>query len=251
MEKPGHLPGNDICSNIRITTVYDNNTERDGLAGDWGFSCFVETDSLRLLFDTGADGSILMDNMKKLNIAPDAIDIVFLSHHHNDHIGGLEDLLRSVRGMKVYYPESFPANIVNTIVKNGSVPISVNGFQEIIPGIYSLGVLGKTIHEQALAIRSRKGIVIITGCAHPGIVTIIEKAGKHFPGTPIYLALGGFHMHKMNKAEINTVIDSLKKTPLMFVAPCHCTGEPAVKRFRAEYKEHFIQNGVSKVITID
>ena len=183
---------------VTITVVYDNNPFLKGLQTDWGFACLVEVGNTKLLFDTGDNGNILLSNMEKLKIDVQSIDLVFLSHFHHDHTGGLNYLLKKNSDVTIYYPNSFPAQLVEEIKKSGAKPILVSSFQEIQTNFFSLGELGSAIPEQSLAIRTTKGIVVITGCAHPGIVNILEKAKNSFPDELIYLAMGGFHLHNQS-----------------------------------------------------
>jgi len=90
---------------MKITIIYDNEVWKEGLRADWGFSCLVEAYNKKILFDTGANGSILLDNMRKLDINPTEIDDVFISHAHWDHTGGLLDFL-GINPAKVYIPFS-------------------------------------------------------------------------------------------------------------------------------------------------
>jgi 7,8-dihydropterin-6-yl-methyl-4-(beta-D-ribofuranosyl)aminobenzene 5'-phosphate synthase len=73
----------------------------------WGFSCFVEVEGApKILFDTGADGNILLSNMERLHIDPRDIEEVFISHGHFDHIGGLSAFLKVNSDVKLYVPVS-------------------------------------------------------------------------------------------------------------------------------------------------
>ena len=184
---------------VKITVVYNNNPMLKGLQTDWGFSCLVEFGKTKLLFDTGDNGKILLDNMKKLGIDPRSIDIVFLSHFHHDHTGGLKEFLKTNSKVKIFYPQSFPQEIIDAIKNSGTVPVPVSDFMEILPDVYTLGEIKGAIPEQSLAVRSPEGIVVITGCAHPGIINILQKAKNVFPDELIYLALGGFHLHRLDK----------------------------------------------------
>ena len=85
---------------MKITIVYDNEACKEGLKADWGFSCLVEAHGKRMLFDTGANGRILLENMEKLHIDPATIEEVFISHIHRDHTGGLAELLK-LRSAKI------------------------------------------------------------------------------------------------------------------------------------------------------
>lgn len=90
---------------MKVTIVYDNTVYQKGLKSDWGFSCLAEVEKTpRILFDTGTSGSILLSNMKKLNIDPASIDEVFISHAHFDHVGGLPNFIKANKEVKVYLP---------------------------------------------------------------------------------------------------------------------------------------------------
>jgi 7,8-dihydropterin-6-yl-methyl-4-(beta-D-ribofuranosyl)aminobenzene 5'-phosphate synthase len=93
---------------LKITIIYDNTVYGGELQPDWGFACLVEGDNIpTVLFDTGADGSILLSNMEKLNIEPYSISDIFISHAHFDHTGGLSEFLRANGNVNVYAPQSF------------------------------------------------------------------------------------------------------------------------------------------------
>ena len=236
---------------IRITIIYDNNPLVEGLQTDWGFSCLVEVGETRLLFDTGDDGNILLSNMSKLNINPKDIDLVFLSHFHHDHTGGLSDFLKINPEVIVYYPQSFPDQLTELINKSGAKSVSIFSFQELQQNIFSLGEISGAIPEQSLAIRSNRGIVVITGCAHPGIIKILQKAKEQFPDEKIYIALGGFHLHNQNEKDISKKVNEIMKMEIISVGPCHCSGDLARNIFKEVYKKNLIELGVGKVINID
>ncbi len=180
---------------MKLTVIYDNDTTSDELKPDWGFSCLVEADQFRLLFDTGAHGNILMGNMRVLNIDPGTVDAVFISHDHWDHTGGLEALLEvnPHLGSNTYLPE-FSKDPV-----------------EIKDGLITTGALGGGVKdEQSLIIRTEKGPVVLVGCSHPGLGRIIEVASG---SGDIRVVMGGFHGFDD--------LDVLENIPL--ILPCHCT----------------------------
>ena len=126
---------------------------------------------------------------------------------------------------------------------------------EVTPGLliaenqYTTGEMGLSIHEQAMVIQTDQGLVIITGCAHPGIVEIIEQSGLMFD-EKVRLVLGGFHLGSKSKAEIETILKDFRRLGVEQVAPCHCAGEGAITKFAEEYGENFIRAGVGKVIVL-
>ena len=110
--------------------------------------------------------------------------------------------------------------------------------------------MGRDIPEQALVVKTESGLVIITGCAHPGIVAIVEQAQGMF-ADPLRLVIGGFHLGSKSKAEVDSILKDFRHMGVQQVAPCHCTGERAVTMFAAEYGEDFIQTGVGKIIQLE
>ena len=235
---------------VTITVVYDNNPFLKGLQTDWGFACLVEVGRTRLLFDTGDNGNILLSNMSKLGIDPESIDYIFLSHFHHDHTGGLNKLLKKNNDVTIYYLQSFPIQLIEEIKKSGANPVPVSSSRELQTNIFSLGELVDVIPEQSLAIRTVKGIVLITGCAHPGIINILKKVKSSFPDELIYLALGGFHLHKQTKEELSSTITTILKMEIRTIAPSHCSGDKARKMFREVYGVNYIEIGTGKEIEI-
>jgi len=93
---------------LTVTVVYDNNPYGQGLETSWGFSAFITGPEKTILFDSGGDGSMLLRNMKKLEVEANSVDAVVLSHIHGDHTGGLSSFLEKNPDVTVYLPESFP-----------------------------------------------------------------------------------------------------------------------------------------------
>lgn len=219
-------------SKVSLITVYDNYQFDPELKTGWGFSCLIKINGKSILFDTGADSETLLSNMEKMEINAKNIDFVFISHLHGDHTGGLSGILAIKPDLKVYKPESFSAP------------------DEIINGVWTTGPLGTWIKEQSLVINSEKGLIVITGCAHPGVVNIVEKAKEIFPKKKVYLVLGGFHLSGASDSELESIISDFKKLGVQIAVPCHCSGDRCRELFKEEYKENFIENGVGKIIEI-
>jgi len=200
---------------MKITIVYDNEANPE-LKSGWGFSCLIETEE-KILFDTGNSGQNLIYNLRQLKIQPETVDAVVISHNHWDHTGGLKEFLKLNNNAKVFRPKSF------------SKPT------EISPGIHSTGALGRLIKEQSLVVNTKKGNIVITGCAHPGLAQIIDKAkqlGK------IYGVLGGFH----GFSELQ------KLRGIKLIAPCHCTRH--IQQIRQSYKAEFKQIRAGSILEI-
>jgi len=207
----------------------------------------MELEEKTILFDTGGDGEILLYNMRVLNKDPKTIDMIVLSHIHGDHTGGLWSLLRESSTLKVYIPESFPQEFEQRVKKYGGEVVRVDASLEIDRGIYSTGEMDHGIKEQSLIINTSKGIILITGCAHPGIVNILEKA-KTIARKDIYMAIGGWHLSSAEGREIRGIIEAFLRMGIQRVAPCHCTGDRALAMFKLEYGENFIKAGAGSII---
>ncbi len=174
---------------------------------------------------------------------------IFLSHAHCDHMGGLIGLLKEAPQAKVYLGRSFPQNIKDAVVRFGLELVEVAGPQELREGLYSTGELQGLIAEQSLVLRTRIGLVLITGCAHPGIIKIVRTARDQL-GEPVRMVLGGLHLGELPAPEITRVIAELKSSGVKKVAPCHCSGELAIELFRKAYGEGFIEVGAGRVIEL-
>jgi 7,8-dihydropterin-6-yl-methyl-4-(beta-D-ribofuranosyl)aminobenzene 5'-phosphate synthase len=188
---------------MKITIVYDNEVRKVGLSRGHGFSALIEGAGVSpLLFDTGADGPALLHNMKVLNIDPKDIGIVVISHAHGDHTGGLSEILRINGIAELYLPSSFSRAFP------GRKVIIVKGPIQIRENIFSTGELEGV--EQSLALKTDRGTFVLTGCAHPGMESILSAAAKF--GEPYGIAGGfhGFHNFEVFRG-------------LSLICPCHCT----------------------------
>ncbi len=242
-------PISDI-NNITITVTYDNNPYKEGLGTSWGFSCVITGTGKTILFDTGGDGNLLLENMSKLGIDPNGIEIVVLSHIHGDHTGGLEMFLQKNSNVTVYLLKSFPKKFKEIVSSYGAKITEIDKHTEICDKVYSTGQLGTLIKEQGLFVRTEKGLVIITGCAHPGIVKI-AKTAKDLINEDILLVMGGFHLEWATKGKIENIIMALKELNVKYVAPCHCTGDNARALFAEHFGQRYVNIGAGRVIAIE
>lgn len=234
---------------LAIKIVCDNNPYASELNTAWGFSALLTGAEKTILFDTGGNGPLLLDNMEKLAIAPDKIDVVVLSHIHGDHTGGLSSLLEKNRQVAVYVPKSFPKKFRENVQKKGAKLIEVKEPLKICQDIYSAGQLGKLIKEQFLIIRTKAGLIIMTGCAHPGILKMVEAARDSADGD-ILLVMGGFHLEWATTGRIQKVISAFRQLHVQYVGPCHCCGHRARSLFERCYGKNYINIGAGKVIAV-
>jgi 7,8-dihydropterin-6-yl-methyl-4-(beta-D-ribofuranosyl)aminobenzene 5'-phosphate synthase len=235
--------------NLTITAIFDNNPYEKELGTDWGFAALISGAGKTILFDTG-NGSLLVDNMQKLSIEPNSVDVVVLSHIHDDHTGGLDSFLKENSDVTVYLPKSFPKKFKDSTLSSGAQIVEVTESMRVCENVYSTGVSGTLIKEQAVVIRTDRGMVVMTGCAHPGIVNIVKKARELFKDD-ILLVMGGFHFEWTTKGGIEKVISAFKKLGVKYVGPCHCSGDKARSIFKEHFENNYIDIGAGKVITLD
>ena len=233
---------------VNITVVCDNNPYKEGLETGWGFSCLLGGAEKGILFDTGPGGPLL-GNMEKLAIEPQSIDTVVLSHIHPDHTGGLESFLVKNPEVAVYLPKSFPERFKDNVQAQGAKVMEVEQPMEICENVWSAGQHGKRIKEQSLVIKTDKGLVVISGCSHPGIVNIVNAA-KDLVKDDILLVMGGFHLEWAGKGKIEKVISVFKHLQVRNVGLCHGSGDKARSLFEDYFGRKYIKLGAGKVITI-
>ncbi|MCK4819793.1 MBL fold metallo-hydrolase [bacterium] len=213
---------------MKVTIIYDNTAYKEELQADWGFSCLVEIEnSPKILFDTGTNGSILLANMEKLNIAPVSIDEVFISHNHYDHIGGLPDFLNLNKDVTVYIPATCPEP------SEAKEVVRVEQSLQIHENVYSTGTLDSI--EHSMAVKTDKGIILIVGCSHPKMSHILKAASQF---GKLYGIIGG--VHGFNNFSL------FKDLELICVT--HCTQHRT--EIKSLYPDKYAEGGSGKVIKI-
>lgn len=231
-----------------IATVFDNYAADPRFATSWGFAAAVMATDTAVLFDTGADSSVLLANMTRMELDPKAFRAIVISHIHQDHLGGLEGFLAENGDVTVYVPASFPGSVRHMIRAAGAEVTDVGASTEVAPDIFTTGPLGDGVDEQALVVDTDEGLVIVTGCAHPGIVRIVEAARAQRPGRPIALVMGGFHLLSASRADVAGIIEAFRRLGVNKVAPSHCTGDAARSQFRQAFGPDFIEGGAGTVL---
>ncbi len=197
-------------SRLTVLPLIDFYTDDKNLKTEPGVSYLVKADDTTILLDVGDNRkelhpSALVQNMKALNVKASDIDMMFITHIHLDHVGGMEEMKKGefslsrgpveLGAVPVYSPGPLKPSRWNPgpKVRVVSDPIV------IAPGIASLGVIPRHLFiagrtdEQVLAVNLRgKGVVLIIGCGHPTVERIIQRAKMLF-NKPIYAIIGGLH----------------------------------------------------------
>ncbi len=241
MTEPAAAPRS--LSDVTLRVLFDNVPFDGRLQCLWGFACLIDVPGRRLLFDTGSNGRVLLKNMHAVGVDPASVDDLFISHAHWDHTGGIDSLLELNPALRLIVPSSLSPRLrqdLNTLAREvvtvGESPQAL-GF-----GFSSTGTLAAKMPEQALFIETREGAVVVTGCAHPGIVTIATRATEQ-SGTNIALLAGGFHLYEEPPAAIDAIAHALLALGVRQIMPTHCTGDPGLVGLRAAFGERFITGG--------
>lgn len=251
---------------IQITVLYDNYTLSEGFRTGWGFSCIITGTEKCVLFDAGANADLLLENMDKLQVRAQDVDLVVISHDHPDHTGGLYSFLSRNSNVLVYLP--IPGSNTRLIahseelargVKSRGAKVQIpDGPLQICEGVHVAGLpmitgwvdaAGQPIvgpAEQFLVLDTDKGLVVITGCAHPGIVEIVQKA-KQMLNKDVYLVFGGFHLLDQSDSQIQSIIREFRELGVQKVGASHCTGDKPIELFKQEYREDFVPIGVGRI----
>src|SRR5882757_709264 len=265
-------------SKSQITILYDAFGTDPSITKDWGFSALVEVAGKRILFDTGNDADIFAANVKAKGVDLKTLDFVVLSHRHSDHMAGLNYVLSVNPTVKIYAPKegfgiygsSLPSsfyrkdeNLPPEMRYYGGTPPQIMKFgaawpranfelvdktTEIAPGITLIALVSdapgtKELKELSLAVNTSEGIVLVVGCAHPGIERIVEAAAAINP--KIHLIAGGFHLVVASDDVIAKTVAALKDTfKVENIAPGHCTGEPTFAALKKAFGDRYLYAGV-------
>src|SRR5882724_6427418 len=268
----------------RLTVLYDAFGQDATMQRDWGYAALVETGGKRILFDTGNSAEVLARNTKAKGFDLSRLDFVVMSHRHGDHMGGMRYLLAQNEKVRIYAPKEgfgvYGADLPGTFYRkdpslppeqryyNGTPPDVmrfgsawpganiqlVDKTGEIAPNIHLIFLLSDKagtleLRELSLGINTPEGMVIVVGCSHPGIDKIVEEASKINPR--IHLVAGGFHLVVANDRDIEKNILTLHDTfRVAFVAPGHCTGEPAFAALRKAFGDRYLYAGLGASVAL-
>jgi 7,8-dihydropterin-6-yl-methyl-4-(beta-D-ribofuranosyl)aminobenzene 5'-phosphate synthase len=223
----------------------------EGVQADWGFSCLVQGAEKTILFDTGTQAGILQKNIASLKIDLGQVDMIVISHLHGDHTGGLEWVLSQKCDIPVYLPAMASDEYMARVRQWGGRPQRIRESREVCKKVYSTGEMpadfDPAFTEQSLVLKTAKGLLVITGCAHPGILAIVRRAPQVVSGLP-RVVLGGFHLMRKSDEEIGSIIREMKAAGVEYCGASHCTGDRAIELFRDSFAEQFLKLGVGAVL---
>jgi len=282
------------ATRVRVIVLSDNYVVKPSpLLGEWGLSLLIEVESggstTRILYDTGQTGIALVNNMRVLDIDPNTIDYLVLSHGHYDHTGGVPKLLESVTKKLtiLLHPSAFEKKVVlrSGVLKYIGVPFSKSlledkgwlietrdpveispgalfsgevtryGYPEYTPDMYAIRdgkiVKDHMMDDSALIVNLRdKGLVIITGCGHAGILNIVEHAFTVTGVRRLYAIIGGLHLERESRDNVLDVAKRLRDLDVKLVVPLHCTGREATQTLREVLADRVLLGGVGTIVEL-
>lgn len=268
----------------QITVLYDAFGKSSDMQKDWGYAALVEYGGKRILFDTGNNPDILARNARVKGIDLSKLDFVVMSHRHGDHMGGLSYVLKVNPTVKIYAPKEgfgvYGADLPSTFYrKDASLPPeqryydgappdimrfgsawSEANFQlvdrdtEIAPDIHVIALVSDKpgtleLRELSLAIGTPEGMVIVVGCSHPGIDKIVAAASTINPR--VHLIAGGFHLVTAGDSDIDRIVTDLHdQFKVDYIAPGHCTGEPAFTALKKAFSDRYLYAGLGTTLSL-
>jgi 7,8-dihydropterin-6-yl-methyl-4-(beta-D-ribofuranosyl)aminobenzene 5'-phosphate synthase len=241
---------NGIESPVTVRVVYDNYVKVEGLKEDWGYSIVIEGLDKEILFDTGTRPDIFESNFRKMGLDASKIDFLVLSHEHSDHTGGIPAFVKMKKNVPVIIPYSFSEQFKKQMVSFELETVLVNEPAKICTNLYTSGEFAYQIPEQALVLNTKQGLVVITGCSHPGIVEMLGKIKSDF-NKNIYMVFGGFHLLQKSEKEMDSIISEMKSLGIEKCGATHCTGNKQIKMFRDAFGDNYFELGVGNTIIIN
>jgi len=274
---------------MRMVTLCENSAglRREVLA-EHGFSAYVEFDGTRLIFDAGQT-TTSVHNARVLGIDLAGVPIA-LSHGHYDHTGGLASLLEETGPVPVYaHPDVFDARYSRRggVLRQNGIPFDREALEEmgaefnlsrnareISPGLWLTGEVPRStdfegtdtdqvilsengeiaidplLDDQALVLVLARGLFVLLGCAHSGMINTLIHAGRVTNVDTILGVAGGTHLGFGGEDNLSKTIEALRALDLEILAPSHCTGFAAASALKAEFPDRFILNTVGTEIVL-
>jgi 7,8-dihydropterin-6-yl-methyl-4-(beta-D-ribofuranosyl)aminobenzene 5'-phosphate synthase len=238
---------------VRITTIVDNSIWKENLASSWGLSFYVrvfsDNEKHTILMDTSGSFQTLLGNASKLGLNISEVEAIFISHWHKDHWGALTQVLSLLKPPVSVYVPSENSSGIRKIERAGGDPVICYKSIEFINGVMSTGEVPSGLSEHSLLVNMKdKGLIVLTGCSHPGLANVLKHAQKVSGVNKIYAVIGGFHISSMGEGI--RVGDFLRELDVKLVSPCHCTSNDAKQGIEKILEQKYVKNGSGKIVSI-
>ena len=254
---------------MKISILTDNNPGGN-TGAEHGLSYFIEHEGTKILFDTG-QSDLFLRNASIIGINVEERDLIILSHGHFDHGNGLEHL---TGGKMICHPDSFvkryrtidhtyiglknsrdeiaqkfdlitsqaPLRVSDSMLFLGEIPRITDFESQQSSFSFEDGSPDFVADDSAIALQTEKGLFVITGCGHAGVVNTLEHARNVTGEQKIFGIMGGFHLKKRDRQTIET-IHYLKENSVEHIIPSHCTALPALVAFAENFQIQTVKTG--------
>ncbi len=264
---------------LKVTVLVDNNADGKHFLPEHGLSMLLEVAGRHILFDTGA-GEALDRNARRLRVDLGKLTDIVVSHSHYDHTGGIPAILELNPAIRIFaHPELFTPryskgeaaphrqiglneaastalrrHVANIVWTPTPTPIT--------EGVWVTGAIPRRTEfedvggpffldekctrpdpiegDQAVWVQTPKGIVVILGCAHAGVVNTLERIARLTKAVRFHAVIGGMHLVRADRYRLHATADALNKYQVEQVAPCHCTGQAAHDYLRRELADRYV-----------
>ncbi len=229
---------------MEISILCENTSSNLGCLAEWGFSAFISFEGISVLFDTGYS-DVYLHNAKKLNIDLEDVDFIVFSHFHSDHTRGLQFHNYQSKKKIICHPEvleKLPQEETLVLQRDFELLPSQKTL-EFATNMFYLGEIprvtsfekgelknDKMRDDSAIAIKTDKGVVVISGCSHAGICNICEYA-KQVTGLPLYAVIGGFHLFEHDQQAVESTLKYFQSEKPAHLFPMHCVDFPTLAKF--------------------
>jgi len=302
------VPASPVPATVTVTVLVDNARGGEGLRSQWGLSCWIEAGDSRVLLDCGAT-SAFVRNAAELGVALETADAFVLSHGHYDHGGGLAAVMQAApRARLVLHPGALvpryslrktgtpeaiglperslaalrgdpervdwvvrPRQVAPAVWATGPVP-RLRPMEEVEPSFHldeACTVRDLVVDDQTLWVETSRGLVIVFGCAHAGVLNTVdyvrrlaaERSSEAAWRSSVPIAddglprvralLGGMHLLRAGKDRREATVDALASLAPELCGPCHCTGKRATDLLRSRLPEAFVEVRTGSCFELD
>jgi 7,8-dihydropterin-6-yl-methyl-4-(beta-D-ribofuranosyl)aminobenzene 5'-phosphate synthase len=275
---------------LRFTILVDDSPGDEELRSEHGLSVWIEADHLRVLFDTG-QGTTAMENARRLGLEPPEIDMVAISHGHNDHTGGLPETLASCQKAHLFlHPAALRerySRSADGTVRAAGFPLGAgelfatrkeyvhwtNAVTHLQPAVFMTGEIPRTrpaeapagrffldaecktpdtlLDDQALAFETADGVVVFLGCCHAGVSNTLSCALRASRTGRLRAVVGGMHLSEAPPEAVALLADEIERLHPQLVCPCHCTGKAAREYMEGRFPDAFFELRTGSSLTLN